>query len=188
MEKIQTSISARLVSLIVDAEISRDILDTIIASILDTIEETNSYITVYPRLYNFIQHFKAILTTISEYYNYLYDKNNIEIIKVSENCTTEIPIQEAQLLKAHNLFVAIRNLDKYLGDKCKDLLKKVTGTDKNNPTVRDKISKFLYGDEKTAFDKALATGISNEKKFLSGIAGATKALLAKKGFLLVIHN
>jgi len=164
MEDIDTKISSRIISLVNDAEISRDIFSNFLECIINVVNENKVLVTTYPRLHNFITHIKNITEAIYPYMDFLYDKYNIQVISNFESCNIEIPIKEGHIFRGHNLLVAIRNLDKYLGAKCKDFTNKLFGKKKkasDKPSLRERISNFLFTDEDKWLSKKLKQGAKN---------------------------
>lgn len=183
MNFIESIISSRLVSIINDAELNKDDLSSILLVMISKIKEAESVISSYSRLYDYIKHIKNILSIVSPYYDSLYSTDNINVINTLESCTTYIPVSEGVLWKSHNLLTAIRNLDRYLGAKCKQAVHKLLGKAKKNeePTIRDKISNLLfndnYGKEGSLFDKRVdktKKGLSNALNTLSGLLNIHK--------------
>ena len=178
MEDIEPKISSRIISLITNADISRDILDKLIEEIMKYIDIAKGMVDRTSRIFDYINYMKKILTNITYYYDFLYDIDNVKVINMMENCDIEVPLSEAKILKAHNLFVAVRNLDKYLGAKCKEAVNKLVGRDKNNPSVRQKIQNVLFNDDKEgSLEKAFKKGLSNEKSMLKAIGTGIRGLL-----------
>ena len=189
MTNCEHSIASKLVSLINDAELSKDALGELALTLVSKIKEVESMACTYPRMFEMIRHLKAILAVISPYYDTLYDKDNIRTINAIESCTNEIPLSEGQLWRAHNLVTAIRNLDRYLGDKCKAAVNKVIGRSKDggSPTVREKINGVLFKDPKdegSLFNKNFKKGIGNVK----AVAEKLRGLLAMNGIARESYN
>lgn len=174
MQKLEGVISSRIVNLVNNAELSQELLASMINSIIDITNEARYSEDTYPRLSMMIDHFKNIVSTVSPYFDFLYDDANIQTMnKLAE--AKEVPVSEGHIFRGHNLLVAVRNLDRYLGDKCKSFVNKLIGKSKTgDQSVREKISNFLYKDE----DKWLSKGLKKGKENFKNIVKDLTAILA----------
>ena len=186
MSNIETTLANKLISIINNALINREDLANIISQLIEKIsiiDNTISSKSSQPRLLDLMKHMKSIYSIIIPYYDNIYTNDNINTINTLENCIKEIPLSEGLLWKSHNVVTAIRNLDKYLGEKCKNAVNKLLGrskSEKDNPSILEKINKVLFNDDKTgsAFDRNVKKGIKNVKTVLGSISDLINAKLS----------
>lgn len=186
MSNIETTLANKLISIINNALINREDLANIISQLnekISIIDNAISSKSSQPRLLDLMKHMKSIYSIIIPYYDNIYTNDNINTINTLENCIKEIPLSEGLLWKSHNVVTAIRNLDKYLGEKCKNAVNKLLGrskSEKDSPSVLEKINKVLFNDDKTgsAFDRNVKKGIKNVKTVLGGISDLINAKLS----------
>ena len=186
MSNIEVNISNKLISVINDAIINREEFGQIIDQLSNKINIVDNLIlskSSQPRLLDLSKHLKSIYNIIIPYYDNIYTSDNINTINTLENCTKEIPVSEGLLWKSHNIVTAIRNLDKYLGDKCKNAVNKLLGrakSDKDEPSVLEKINKVLFNDDKkgSLFDQRVKKSVKNVKGVLGSISDLINAKLS----------
>lgn len=170
MQKLEPIIASRIVNLVNDAELSQELLSSLISNLIDRANEIKYSDEMYPRLGMLYEHFKNIIAAIAPYIDFLYDDANIQTIsRLSE--AKEVPLSEGHIFRGHNLLVAVRNLDRYLGSKCQDAVRKLIGKPKDgSKSIRDKISNFFYKDEDKWLSKKLKKGKENFKNMVDSVA------------------